>query len=69
MDMSLSKLRDSDGQGSPVCCIRGVKNSQTQLNNNSNINEKLNDDLKRKQADSIPASCLTFQGWYFIPGA
>ena len=22
-----------------MCCIRGVKNSQTQLNNNSNINE------------------------------
>ena len=39
MDMSLSKLRDSDGQGSPVCCIHGVTNSQTRLNNNnSNLN-------------------------------
>ena len=38
MDMSPSKLRDSDGQGSPVCCVHGITNGQTRLNNNCNIN-------------------------------
>ena len=38
MDMSQSKLRDSDEQGSPVCCVHGITNGQTRLNNNCNIN-------------------------------
>ena len=38
MDMSPSKLRDSDGQGSSVCCVHGITNGQTRLNNNCNIN-------------------------------
>ena len=34
MDMSLSKLQeDGEGQGSLVCCIHGVTESLTQLNN------------------------------------
>ena len=33
MDMSLSKLQEDGGQGSLVCCIHGVTESLTQLNN------------------------------------
>ena len=39
MDMSLSKLRDTEGQGSLSCCCSWVTKSQTQLSD-STVNNK-----------------------------
>ena len=41
MDMTLSKLRDSEGQGSPACCSpRGHKESDRTEWLNNNTEEK-----------------------------
>ena len=68
MDMSLSKLRDSEGQGSPVCCIHGVTNSQTWLNNNnSNIKLKIKWRPKKERSRLYSHLMPDFSGLVFHP--
>ena len=49
VDMNLSKLRDSEGQGSPVCCSPWVcqeLDETWQLNNNNNLTKVIRSHIK-----------------------